>query len=89
MIELKLSAHFGRFTGGELCFSIDDGLLREAVEPLLFQYPGLRTVLLTDTGDFRGTLTVNIDGRYCRHDELSLKKLKNSTVEVYPVLTGG
>ena len=89
-IEVRLPNILRASAGGEAVVSAEGATLGEVFDNLVRQYPGLRSSLLTETGEMHRHLNVFLNDDDVRYlGKLGAKVGADDTVTLMPAVAGG
>ena len=90
MSTVKIPAVLRPQVGGNRELDLAGGSVREVVDGLIAQYPGLRGQLLTEDGDLNRFVNVYVNGQDVRYlDGLSTAVGERDEVRLLPAMAGG
>jgi molybdopterin synthase sulfur carrier subunit len=90
MVEVKIPTIMRRHTGGEAVLTGEGGTVRDVLQKLEDQFPGLTKNVVTDEGDLHRFVNVYVndeDVRYLGALETELKD--GDVVSILPAVAGG
>jgi molybdopterin synthase sulfur carrier subunit len=89
-VQIRIPTPLRRFTGGTDVVSANGSSLKEIIDDLERNHPGLRERLLDENGELRRFVNVFINGDDVRFlDQLSSKVKDGDDISIVPAIAGG
>jgi molybdopterin synthase sulfur carrier subunit len=89
-VQIRVPTPLRRFTGGVDIVSANGNSLKEVIDDLERNHPGLRERLLDENGELRRFVNIFINGDDVRFlDQLSSKVKDGDDISIVPAIAGG
>ena len=89
-VVVRVPTVFRKFTDGESLVMLESGTIRDLVQQLEAQHPGIAEQLLTPEGELHRFVNVYVNDEDARYlDKLDTKVADGDTVSLLPSVAGG
>jgi molybdopterin synthase sulfur carrier subunit len=90
MAQIRIPAPLRKLTNDQEIVASEAGTLREAIDGLETQYPGLRERLCDEAGQIRRFVNIYVNGEDVRFlDNVNTKLTEKDEVSIVPAVAGG
>jgi molybdopterin synthase sulfur carrier subunit len=90
MAQIRIPAPLRKLTNDQEIVASEAGTLREAIDGLETQYPGLRERLCDEAGQIRRFVNIYVNGEDVRFlDNVNTKLSEKDEVSIVPAVAGG
>ena len=89
-VSVRIPTVFRKFTNNEGVVEVEPGTISGIVDQLEGKYPGLRSQLLTDSGELHRFVNVYVNDEDARYlEKLDTKVSEGDPVSLLPSVAGG
>ena len=89
-VVVRIPTVFRKFTDGESIVTLQSGTIRDLIDQLETQYPGIGEQLLTSDRELHRFVNVYVNDEDARYlDKLDTKVADGDTVSLLPSVAGG
>lgn len=89
-VTVRLPSQLFERAGGRRAITVPAGSVREVIDALESQYPGMRFHLLLETGETRSFVNIFLDGVNIRNlDDLETPVRPGASLVIMPSVAGG
>ena len=89
-LKVLIPSPLRKHTGGAEIVQVDAGTVKQVIDRLETQYPGIRSSVCTETGELRRFINIYVDGEDVRFlDNLKTEVSDGSEISIVPAIAGG